>query len=111
MEPKTNLNVKIHDKLDEWMSKLDHFQLQLSLGKMEAVDEYEKQRKNFHEYLHEFTQTVNTIQNITEEKAEEVKKVLNDYKSKVLKEEAVTEKVIEKEKKSVEHLLDKINEL
>ena len=111
METPTTLNSQIHEKLNDWMTKLDHFQVQLSLGKMEALDEYEKQKKNLHEYLHEFAQSGRTIKNITKEKTEDVKKVLDDYKNKLLKEEKVTEKVLEKQKSSVEKILDKINSL
>ncbi|OFY85537.1 MAG: hypothetical protein A3F72_10215 [Bacteroidetes bacterium RIFCSPLOWO2_12_FULL_35_15] len=110
MEP-TTVNSKIHEKLNDWMTKLDHFQVQLSLGKMEAADEYEKQKKNLQEYLHEYVQSATNIKNITKEKAEDMKKVLDDYKSKLLKEEKVTEKVIEKQKNSVEKIIDKINKL
>lgn len=110
MEP-TTVNSKIHEKLNDWMTKLDHFQVQLSLGKMEAADEYEKQKKNLHEYLHEYVQSATNIKNITKEKTEDMKKVLEDYKSKLLKEEKVTEKVIEKQKNSVEKIIDKINRL
>lgn len=111
METKSTVNSKIHEKLNDWMTKLDHFQLQLSLGKMEAADEYEKQKKNLHDYLHEYVQSVEAIKNVTKEKAEEMKKVLGEYKSKLLNEENVTEKVIEKQKNSVEKIMDKINTL
>lgn len=111
METTTTVTSKIHEKLNDWMSKLDHFQVQLSLGKMEALDEYEKQKKSLHDYLHEYVQSAKTIKNITKEKAEDMKKVLGDYKSKLQKEEKVTEKVIEKQKDSVGKVLDKINSL
>ncbi len=111
METKTDLNSKIHEKLNEWVGKLDHFQLQLSLGKMEAIEEYEKQKKSLHDYLHEYVQSANKIKNITKEKVAEVTKVLDDYKSKLLTEEKVTEKVIEKQKHSAGKIIDKINKL
>lgn len=110
MEATTNLNTKIHEKLSDWMSKLDQFQLQLSLGKMEAIDEYEKQKKNLHNFLHEYGQTAKVIKNITIEKSEELKKVLDDYKTKLTQEEKVTEKVIKNQKQTVGKLIDKINE-
>jgi len=111
METTTNLNSKVHEKLNDWMSKLDQFQLQLSLGKMEAVEEYEKQKKTLHNYLHEYIQSAKTIADTTKEKAAEIKNVLAEYKSKLIKEEKVTEKVIANQKDSVGKLIKKISDL
>lgn len=103
----TTITDKIHEKINDWLSKLDHFQLQLSLGKMEAKDEYAKQKKDLHDHLHQYVQTVEHFEDIAKEKVGAIKKSLNDLKNEFQKEEEATEKSIIEHKKSVVKLIEK----
>lgn len=103
----TTLNDKIHEKINGWLNKLDHFQLQLSLGKMEAKDEYAKQKKLLHDSLHQYIQTAEHFENVAEEKVAVIKKSLNDLKNEFQKDEEATEKSIVEHKNSVVKLIEK----
>lgn len=103
-----NLNSKIHEKINSWMNQLDHFQLQLSLGKMEAKDEYQKQKKMLHDYLHKYIQTAEHFEHVAEEKMEAVKKSLTELKNEFQKDEEATEKTIKAHKDSVVKLIEKV---
>lgn len=104
------LNSKIHEKINGWLNKLDHFHLQVSLGKMEAKDEYQKQRKELQNYLHEYIQSADQFKNVAKEKAEVLKKSLNELKEEFQKDEETTEKTIKNHKVAVSKLVAKISE-
>ncbi|CAN5484821.1 hypothetical protein BH10BAC1_BH10BAC1_14910 [soil metagenome] len=102
-----SLNSKIHTRINDWMTKLDHYPLQLSLGKMEVKDEYVKQKKELHDYLHEYIQSAEHFKNVAEEKASVIKKSLGELKTAFEKEEEATEKTIQEHKNSIRTLLNK----
>ncbi len=102
------LNSKIHEKINGWMTKLDHYHLQLSLGKMEAKEEYAKQKKELHNYLHEYIQTAENFKNVTKEKADILRKSLSELKREFQKNIGATEKAIKEHQVSVSKLMQKI---
>ncbi len=106
-----NLNEKINDKLDDWMSKLNHFQMQFSLGKMEAKEEFEKQKKNIHNHLNELEETVDKLKTTAKEKAEKIKDAVGNYKNELKKTEAANEEVINKHKDAVSKLIQDLKKL
>ena len=103
-----NLNDKIHEKINSWMNQLDHFQLQLSLGKMEAKDEYAKQKKQLHDYLHKYIQSAEHFEHVAEEKMDVIKKSLTELKDEFQKDEEATEKTIKAHKDSIVKLIEKV---
>ena len=105
-----SLNNKIHEKINGWLNKLDHFHLQVSLGKMEAKDEYNKQKKELQNYLHEYIQTADQLKNVAKEKAEVIKKSLNELKDEFQKDEETTEKTIKNHQIVVSKLVTKMGE-
>ncbi len=104
----TSINDKIHEKINGWLNKLDHFQLQLSLGKMEAKDEYAKQKKMLHDSLHQYIQTAEHFEHVAESKVAAIKQSLNDLKNEFQKDEEATEKTIKEHKDSVVKLIEKV---
>ncbi|MCX6295646.1 MAG: hypothetical protein NTX97_06195 [Bacteroidetes bacterium] len=102
------VNNRIHEIVDNWMQKLDHFQLELSLGKMEVKDEYAEQKKILHDYLHKYIQSADHFKDYSKEKARSIKNSLNELKKEFLKEEETTELTIKEHKKSVGIALKKI---
>ena len=102
------LNYNIHEKLNGWLNKLDHFQLQFSLGKMETKDEYAKQKNLLHYSLHRYIQTAENFENVAEEKVTTIKKSLIDFKNEFHKDEEATEKSIIEHKNSVVKLIEKV---
>lgn len=108
MSNNSELNQKIHEKLNDWMSKLDQMQVQLSLGKMEAADEYQTQKKNLNNYLHEFIQNAHHAKDVAADKANAIKSILGDYKEELKKEEAATEQILEAQKKAAANVISKI---
>lgn len=98
---------KIHEKINDWLNKLDHFQLQLSLGKMEAKDEYAKQKKLLHDSLHQYIQTAEHFANETDHKVETIVNSLKELKTEFQKDEEATEKSIVEHKNSVVKLIEK----
>jgi hypothetical protein len=105
------LNAKIHSKINDWLSRLDHYHLQVSLGKMEAKDEYEKQKKEFHDYFQQYIQSAESFKNVASEKVESVKKSLNELANEFTKEEEATEQTIKKHKESLGKLINKATSL
>ena len=103
-----SLNSKVHKKINGWLNKLDHFELQVSLGKMEAKDEYQKQKKELHNYLHEYIQSGEQFMNVAKEKVEVIKKSLTELKNEFEKDEEATEKTISEHKILVVKLVEKI---
>ncbi len=102
------VNSRIHEIVDNWMQKLDHFQLELSLGKMEVKDEYAEQKKLFLDNLHKYAQTAEHFKDYTKEKAVSIKNSLIELKNELLKEEETTEQTIKEHKKSVGSALKKM---
>lgn len=108
MSTNSDLNSRIHEKLNDWMAKLDHFQLQLSLGKKEAIDEYQEQKKTLNHYLHEAIQTAHHAKEVTAEKVESIKQILGEYTNELKKEEEASEKIIASQKAAVSGVIDKL---
>lgn len=111
MENSQHLNEKIHEKLSNWQSKLDYIQLQLSLGTKEVGEEFQKQKKLMHDYLHNYIQIGAQIKETSKEKVDEVKKIISEYKEKLMAEEKATESVISKHKNSIKELAGKLNNI
>lgn len=101
------LNSKVHEKISDWTAKLDNYLLQFSLGKMEAKDEYVKQKKELHDYLQKYIQSGEHFKNVAEQKVDSIIHTFDELKKEFQKEEEATEKTISEHKKAIENLLDK----
>ena len=104
----TSISDKIHEKINGWLNKLDHFQLQLSLGKMEAKDEYTNQKKQLHDYLHQYIQTAENFAHVADDKVESIVRSLTELKNEFQKDEEATEKTIGEHKNSIIKLIEKV---
>ena len=79
-ETEQRLNENGDGSLDKLRTKLDELKVQASLGKAEAQDEYEEQRKKFNQKLHEARQEAKEVS----QKAARQAKVIGDKVSQRL---------------------------
>jgi len=79
-ETEQRLNENGDGSLDKLRTKLDELKVQASLGKAEAQDEYEEQRKKFNQKLHEARQEAKEVS----QKADSQAKVIGDKVSQRL---------------------------
>lgn len=103
-------NEKIHEKVNKWVEKLDDLQLQISLGKMEAKDEFEKGKKQLHNLIQDYTQSFNHFKKVASEKAGTVEHAFNELKKEFKKDEEITEKSIKKHKDAIVDIIKEVND-
>lgn len=105
MEDYEHISEKIHAKLNEWGSKLEQLQLQASLGKKDAQDEFEKHKKQMHDYLHDVVQMGKQATETSKSKFTELKSSIEEYKKGLQEKEKLTEEIIKEHKKTVSKLI------
>ena len=101
---------KVHDKVNKWMEKLDDYQVQLSLGKMEAKDEFEKGKKELREYFQKYAQTAKRFEHVAEEELEKINGSISRIVKEFQKDEETTEKTIAEHKNAISKLANEIND-
>ena len=76
METQTQEN-----KIDEWKQRLERLNLQLHLGKMEAENEFEKQKVSFREWLIDARVRLSQLQHISDEQREKLHHLLDELQN------------------------------
>ncbi len=108
METQNTLKDKAAKKLEAWKSQVQHLNVQLHLGAMEAKDEFENQKKNISGWLNSAEDSLSKVKGVSEEKAKELKTAIEGLRVQAALGKAETE---EKLKEQQKNLSSKINDL
>jgi hypothetical protein len=107
-----NFKEKADEAIQEWKLRAEELQLQLSLGRMEAIDELEKQKSNFKSFINETTNKVNTMaEKINPEIASQLKTKFEEMQVQLALGQAESKEAFEKQKEKINQGLDSIFDL
>jgi hypothetical protein len=103
---KTTLTEKIITSLKNAAVELEEFRLQAALGKAEAHDIYEDAKKKFNKILHEAIVKIDSAKIVAEEKAAELKTLLETLQVQLALGKAEGKEAFEVQRKKIEHALN-----
>jgi len=93
---------------DQWKAAFEHTRLQFNLGKMDAVDAFEKYKDQIRKFVVEANEQLTQSTNVAEEKAKELKEKLESLKAHVNVGKAENIEAFEEQKKKIESLLHEV---
>jgi len=68
------------DKLNQWKSQVQQLNVQLHLGTYEALDEFERQKKELHNWLNDNRQKIEKLESETKENYIELRQKMDELK-------------------------------
>lgn len=92
----------VKTKLEEWKSDIESLQLTLHLGKADAGDEFEKQKKNLSKWLQEAKKK---LADIKDEKAVDLKTKIEELELQAALGRAEGEDELKKQQKNINHAI------
>lgn len=106
----SELKDSIQNRLQSIEKSLDEFQLQLALGKAEALDEFEKQKKKINEFVFDFQQKIEQVTTETE-LISRLKTVLQELQLQLALGKAESKEVFEEQKEKIIKVLGDLDEI
>jgi hypothetical protein len=104
-----NFKEKAEERIEEWKTRAEELQLQLSLGRMEAIDELEKQKNNFKNFINDAKEKAfGFAENINPDKAKELREKFDDLQSQLAHGKTETKEAFEKQKEKINQGLDAV---
>lgn len=101
MEEK-NFNEQTKQFMADWQKRLEEMQLQFSLGKMDAVEAFEKQKEHYKTMLHAFKENLDKGVTLSEEKMAEMKEKIETLRLQLSLGKADGMDAFEEQKKKIE---------
>ena len=98
----SNQEEKLDSIIDQVKSKVEEFEVQLALGKAEAEDRLEKEKKKFSEFLGKAKDAVGKAENIGKEKKEELITKYEELQVQLALGKAETRDAFETQKSKIE---------
>jgi hypothetical protein len=86
----------------DWQKRLEEMQMQFSLGKMDAVDAFEKQKEHYRSMLLTFKENIDKGTGLAEEKAAEMKAKIEQLRLQLALGKAEGMDAFEEQKKKIE---------
>jgi len=106
----TELKDSIQNRLQSIEKSLDEFQLQLALGKAEALDEFEKQKKRLSEFVFEFQQKIESL-TTENELINKLKSALQELQLQLSLGKAESKEVFEEQKEKIIKVVGDLEEI
>jgi hypothetical protein len=101
MITKESLKEKTKEKLSDWKASLGHLNVQLHLGKKEARDEFEKQKKNLADWIDTAGEKLHNAKHISKEKALQLKAAIEELRVQAALGRAETEDALNKQQENL----------
>lgn len=101
---------KFDDLLKHWRDKLEEFRLQMTLGSMDAADEFEALKKRYRKYFHSFRQKLENDPTVSKLR-DELKATLEELEVQLALGKAETKEAFEEQKEKLRKLMDKAKRL
>lgn len=101
METQNTLKDKAAKKLEAWKSQVQHLNVQLHLGALEAKDEFENQKKHISGWLNSAEESLSKAKGVSEEKAKELKTAFEELRVQAALGKAETEDKLKEEQKNL----------
>lgn len=92
---------KIGQELKQLHADLDHFQVQLALGKAEAADRLEEIKRDASDFVHEVENQINIIETETKRDYAEVRKALDELRVQIALGKAEAGDAVRQQKKQI----------
>lgn len=92
---------KIGQELKQLHADLDHFQVQLALGKAEAADRLEEIKRDASDFVHEVENQINIIETETKRDYAEVRKALDELRVQIALGKAEAGDAVGQQKKQI----------
>lgn len=86
----------------DWQKRLEEMQMQFSLGKMDAVDAFEKQKEHYRSMLLTFKENIDKGTGLAEEKAAEMKAKIEELRLQLALGKAEGMDAFEEQRKKIE---------
>jgi hypothetical protein len=102
---------ELDDLLKHWQNRLEELRLQMSLGKMDASDEFEALKKRYRKYFSSFKQKLSEMEPGINELRDELKAVLDELELQLALGKAETKEAFETQKENLRRLMDKAKRL
>jgi hypothetical protein len=93
------------EKATRIQSFLEEIEVQMALGKAEARDSFEKEKKNFNKFLHSYKDQVREAENIATNHRLELNDKFNDLEAMISKEFPTAKRTFDKFKKDTLHAI------
>ena len=104
MEQNT-LNKEIKNTLNKWRESIDELELQLSLGKSEALEEFEKRKTALNHSVNELKAKAVEWENLGEAKTQDFRAKLDELQVQLALGKAETEDIFNEQRKKIEHAI------
>lgn len=97
------------DKLrNQWQSKIEELELQLTLGKAEAFDKFEDKKKNFQKSINELKSKTGQFDHLSKEKATALKSRLEELHVQLNLGKAETKEIFEEQKHKIDKSMSQV---
>lgn len=94
--------------MNEWRTRFDEMKVQLSLGKMDAAEAFEKQKDNLKAFIEEAKQSLDKGTEVAEEQAKNLKAKLEELNLQLHLGKAETVEAFEAQRKKIEPALQDV---
>lgn len=94
--------------ISEWKTRLEEMQVQFSLGKMDAVEAFEKQKDNLRNLVHMLKENIDKSTDMAEETATKVKASLEELQLQLHLGKADGKDTFDSQRKKIEAALHKV---
>lgn len=101
MDIQDSIKEKASRKLEAWKSQVEHMNVQLHLGGLEAKEEFETQKKAVGRWLHSLEDDLSKAKGISEEKAKDLKTAFEELRVQAALGKAETEEMLKEQQKNL----------